>query len=141
MRALIDPIAPVPAFHSTAVTPYFNFNQDDWLMSAVASIKAIAALPHDWNSYGAPPLTAAATNHALELALGMSRSMPEPRIAPVAGGGLQFEWTLGPGALELEVMPDGAIEYLRVYPDDAMREGRLQVSLDTVSKQVRTLLE
>lgn len=138
---IADPVRPAPAFYSTSVTPYFL--REDWLISAINDIVEIGHLPANWNSYDSPPLTTDARKQALELALKFShQSLPEPLIAPVSGGGVQFLWTIGPKELELEVMPDGAIEFLRVYGDDTMREGRIDPKLaDHLSEQVRWLVE
>jgi hypothetical protein len=136
-----DPMLPAPAFYSTQVTPYFN--RPDWLMSAVGDIVEIAHLAANWNSYGSPQLTPAAKGQAVELALKLSHlGLPEPLVAPVSGGGVQFVCSLGPRALELEVLPDGAIDYLRVYGDDTMKEGRINPALaDHLREQVRWLVE
>ena len=89
-------------------------------------------------------LTPAAKAQALDVAIGLSHKyMPEPLVAPVAGGGVQFAWTIGPRSLELEVLPDGAIEFLLVYPDHTMREGRINPAMpvEHVTEQVRWLVE
>jgi hypothetical protein len=37
---------------------------------------------------------------------------PIPAFVPTSGGGVQFEWTVGERELEIEVYPDGTIQYL-----------------------------
>jgi hypothetical protein len=141
MTVTLDPIRSAPAFVATAVTPYFL--RQDWLLSAINDIVEIGHLPTNWNSYNAPQLTTIAKGEALGLALNLSHiDLPEPVIAPVAGGGLQFVWSIGPKSLELEVMPDGAVEFLRVYANDTMREGRIDPGLaDHITQQCRWLVE
>jgi hypothetical protein len=139
---MIDAVKSVPGFYSTTVTPYFH--RPAWLMSAINDVVEISQMPQNWNSYNSPPLTQEAKAQAYDVLIGLStKYIPEPSIAPVAGGGVQFAWTLGPRSLELEVLPDGAIEYLLVYSDKTMREGRInpEVASERLTDQVRWLVE
>lgn len=138
---IADPVRSAPAFIDTVVTPYFL--REDWLISAVAQIAEISQLPEDWNSYQSARLTPEAQEMAFELALNFShQGLPEPIIAPVAGGGLQFSWSLGLRSLEFEILPDGSIEFLRVYGDDTMREGRISaIPTEHLKEQVRWLTQ
>jgi hypothetical protein len=61
---------------------------------------------------------------------------PEPRVVPVPGGGLQFEWQTATRELELEVLPDGSVEFLTVAGEH-MQEG--PVSSDQ-AEEVRRLI-
>ncbi len=134
-------IPPAPAFYATAVTAYFL--QPDWLIAAVNDLVEIGRLPENWNSYGSPALTEPAKRQAFDVALKLSRmGVPEPQIAPVSGGGVQFTCNVGVQSLELEVLPDGAVDFLRVYDDDTMKEGRIKVGFaDQLNQQVRWLME
>ncbi len=75
----------------------------------------LARLQRDWDSYGSPPLQPAALGAASRaLAVAVEENAPLPFIGPVAGGGVQFEWEAGGRALEITLLPDGAVEYLAV---------------------------
>lgn len=39
--------------------------------------------------------------------------MPEPSVSPVSGGGLGFHWRADARDLEIEILPDGRVEYLK----------------------------
>lgn len=78
-------------------------------------ISALTQLPENWDSYGSPCVQRQAIQRAIEvIAAGQAEFTPVPRIVPVAGGGLQIEWDMGPRELEIEVLPDGSIEVLMV---------------------------
>jgi len=82
----------------------------------------LAALPEDWDSYGAPALSPTSIQVARTLLAALSGA-PALRdgievnpihIAPLPVGGVQLEWT-GPRAdLEVEIDPDGRLAYLFV---------------------------
>jgi len=46
-----------------------------------------------------------------------------PRVVPVSGGGLQLEWESGTRGLELEILDDGSVEYLRTERREPRDEG------------------
>ena len=51
-------------------------------------------------------------------------------IAPVSGGGVQIEGQIGARELEIEVLPDGRLEYLRCVDGDAKDEGMIDSITD-----------
>lgn len=77
-------------------------------------IDHLRSLKHDWDSYGADPISPKAIDAAEHLicrsiALLEERGKREPTpyvIAPVADGGVQVEWRGAAGALEVEVAPE-----------------------------------
>src|SRR5947209_16330790 len=115
MSELVRPfmVSVAPEVQWTRVTPYAS---SDWSVDAVNGVGKIAKLPANWDSYGSQPLTGLAKTCAISLAMEFGREdLPAPRVVPISGGGLQFEFTYGPRSLELEVLPDGTIEFLRIY--------------------------
>ena len=87
-------------------------------LAFLASLRRIAELkrlPEDWDSYGSPRIQQLAVQRAVEVvsAVAMEDVRP-PQIVPVSGGGLQIEWTSANRELEIEILPDGSIEYLTV---------------------------
>jgi hypothetical protein len=110
----------------------------------------LAALPDDWDSYGAPPLSATAIRHArgtlLALTeqpdlLGVSGVNPA-HIAPLPSGGVQLEWT-GPRAeIEVEIAPDGKLDCLLIERSGEQRSftEAEDVSAATIIDLVRRVL-
>jgi hypothetical protein len=90
------------------------------LRSARETLDEIAQLEDDWDSYGALRPTAAAVS-AGHLLLGalwdqLGYLVDEGTIpwaaAPLADGGVQFEWRGPGGAIEVEIGPRGTMNYL-----------------------------
>ena len=67
----------------------------------------------------------------------VSRRCGAPFVSPVPGGGVQLERQHGQRALELEALPDGSAQFLRVE-GETMQEGPLDPNEPT---QVRTHLQ
>jgi len=113
----------------------------DWFLSSVNTVMALSKLPPGWDSYGSEPVSGEASTQALRvLSLLSGQRSTTPHIGPVAGGGLQMEWTNDHRALELEVRPDGSVEFLRVYDDDRMEEGQIAPDrVDYLRQQVSWL--
>lgn len=108
-----------------------------WTRDVTAKLDAIAALPHNWDGDGGDPVPHRIVTAAGELLLPLARMQPPvPRIAPVLGGGLQFEWHIGDRELEIEIMPDGTIEYLTAEGGRVQENGLPQFS----TGEVKTLV-
>ena len=101
-------------------------------------ILGLRELPDDWDSYGSPPIDDRAVACGLVLLIQAEQeNAPAPQVCPVPGGGVQLEWQNGPRALELEALPDGSAQFLRV-DGDTMDEGPVELH---GLPQVRTLLQ
>lgn len=85
-----------------------------WVADCALRISEFARLPQDWDSHGSNPVTVDALKTAL---LFISESplelIPEPSVSPVPGGGLGFHWQADGRDLEIEILPDGRVEYLK----------------------------
>lgn len=90
------------------------------------TVDSLAHLPRGWDTYGSRPIQSQAVQGALFL-LGVAERMglPAPRISPVSGGGIQLDWTGTRRDLEVEILPDGSVEYLKVESGDQLQEGSL----------------
>lgn len=119
---------PVTNAQLSTIMPLF------WATPAFAeslrAISELAQLPENWDTYGSPRVQQPAVQRAVEvLAASQADYTHPPRIIPVAGGGLQIEWDMGPRELEIEVLPDGSIEVLMVE-GEMMIERPLPVGQD-----------
>lgn len=83
------------------------------LAGVVARIRELELMPSGWDGVGGPPIQIAAVRKAIHL-LGSLRAeqLPEVIVAPVTGGGLQLEWRRPGREAEIEILPDGSVEYL-----------------------------
>lgn len=101
-----------------------------WETQAVKGVLRIQKLPSNWDSYGSPAPTRKAVDASLMLLWQIIRlgleDLPVPHVVPVSGGGIQLEWQVGRRELELEVLPDGSAEFLKVEDGDPITEGPLE---------------
>ena len=73
----------------------------------------LAALPPDWNSYGAGPLSPTALTAARAIvSTGMTMDLPQPHISPAAGGSVEIEWDTNHAELLIDVDPHYGTTYL-----------------------------
>jgi hypothetical protein len=85
---------------------------NDWRATAASILAELAQLPANWDGYSSPPLQPVVLRVAKDLLREIRPGhAPAPHIAPVTGGGLAFSWHLPPRAHELEILPDGLLEY------------------------------
>jgi hypothetical protein len=121
------------------VTPMGNVR--DWYDEALTSLARISALNDNWDGYGSPPLQQTAKDVAAKLLLLLSRfTRLAPHIAPVSGGGLQLEWVYDNRELELEVLPNGDIEFLAILETGDMFDDRLSDWEGQVTQLVHWLI-
>ncbi len=84
-------------------------------VDALRTISNLMRLPDNWDSYGSPRIKQVAVQGAVEVLIAADgEDPPPPRIVPISGGGLQIEWGAGVRELEIEMLPDGSIEFLKV---------------------------
>jgi len=100
-----------------------------WLRASQRQISELAQLADNWDSYGSPPLQPAAIEHASEALDCLSTlQLPSPQIFPVPGGGIQLEFEKDRRELQIEFLPDGSIEYLKIASNGEMLEGSIPLS-------------
>lgn len=85
-------------------------------------IDSFASLEANWDSYGAEQIDPGVIDHAKRLirsiALLVPDHTPAPSVVPTSRGGVQFEWHIGGVDVEIEIHPDGTIEYLLTKPPE-----------------------
>lgn len=95
-----------------------------WLAQAVQKIAELSALPENWDGYGSRSIQQTAVEQASSLLPGLaSFNLPAPQIFPVPGGGIQLEFQQEARELEIEILPDGSMEYLTMNEEGQMSEG------------------
>lgn len=100
--------------HSNSGVEVFPIIQTTWRTGLVEKISRYRLLPHNWNSYGSPPPSLATIQKAIWFVSSLlDEKQPRPRVNPVSGGGIQFEWSFDEREVEIEFMPDGAVQYLK----------------------------
>jgi hypothetical protein len=107
---------------ATSLISYINL----WLEDSQDELHKLKELPENWDSYGSPRIKDVSVKTTADLLINLAKlGMPKPYLFPVSGGGLQLEWQQSNRELEIEVLPDGRIEYLKVYEDGKMTESTI----------------
>ena len=97
----------------SALSPATNFSAlGPRARATLEAVRAVRDLPAGWDGYGSPSLTPSALRTAAYLVTQVEILESPPHVAPVPGGGIQLEWTLGDRELEIEVTPEGDVLYL-----------------------------
>lgn len=111
-----------------------------WRESVIEKLSSYRSLPHNWNSYGSPPPSTLAIQKAIGfVSVLLDDSQPRPRVTPVSGGGIQFDWSFGKRELEIEFLPNGTIKY--IFSPDWDSDG-IEDTIDSVTiSEVARLFE
>jgi hypothetical protein len=106
--------------------------ENDWRSALLGKILGFRSLRQDWNSYGSSPPSESAIRQAVRFVALMENQDPRPRVLPVSGGGIQFEWSCGTRELEVEVLENGNVEFLKVPDRESVGEEGNIGSLDRI---------
>ncbi len=97
-----------------------------WYTRAVQTVMRLADQAENWDGYGSLNIQIPARTRANELLAILSiNGASAPHIAPLSGGGLQFEWEFAGRELELEILPTGDIDFLTTSPNGEMLQGEV----------------
>ncbi len=89
----------------------------------------LSELPENWDGYGSPGIQPVVKETASDLIETLHKAgAPMPHFAPVSGGGIQLEWRKKNRELELEILPNGEIAFLKAPEPGEMEEGILPLS-------------
>jgi len=98
-------------------------------------LRSLTRLGQNWDGYNSKPISQQALRAADDvLQKGSQYKIGNPRVAPVTGGGVELEWTMGKVDLEVEVLPDGSLEFVRT-----LKDGRMEDNNDLPADDVRSL--
>jgi hypothetical protein len=87
------------------------------------ALEALKSLPADWSGSGAVPIDRQVIRAAELFILSLpSNVTATPRVMPMMGGRLQFEWHRGNRSLELEFESSDRVHYLKWDSDAGVEE-------------------
>lgn len=99
-----------------------------WLAKAKYDIDRIMLLPENWDSYGSPSIPEVLYKNAENFLRSLEVEHIEPPfVAPVSGGGIQFEWHNDDRDLEIEFVQFNVFGYLKVTANEPIAEGQFSV--------------
>ena len=92
---------------------------------SLTKLLAMLELAANWDSYGSAPPSKITVAHSIQLLANlfkhfqsMNENLPEPFVAPVPDGRIQFEWESNKNEIEVCIDDDGNMEYL-FFPGNA----------------------
>ncbi|MBI2195029.1 MAG: hypothetical protein HYU36_23860 [Planctomycetes bacterium] len=114
----------------------------DWLVETLKKIERLSQLSANWDSYGAQPVKAEILGLSIRLLGSLEgESLPNPLVSAGSAGTVDFEWQFQGRELEVEILDQDRVEYLKVYPDGRMEEGEISPNFpDGLRRLIRWLL-
>lgn len=99
-----------------------------WLAKAKYDLDRIIDLPENWDSYGSPPIPEVLYKNAENFLRSLEvENIEAPFVAPISGGGIQFEWQNKARELEIEFVQSNVFGYLKIIGDEPIDEGQFAV--------------
>jgi len=99
-----------------------------WLIKAKYDLNRVANLPENWDSYGSPSVAVELLSNAENFLDALNaEDIHPPFVAPVSGGGIQFEWQNKARELEIEFVQSNVFGYLKIIDDEPIDEGQFSV--------------
>ncbi len=125
---------------SSVTLPSEEATVANWQRRVLGALLRLRRLPQSWDTYGSPQLQQGAQESAADLiALLALHKPPIPHVAPVPGGGVQFEWEFENRALEIEVLADGTVEFLAIDEKGSTAEGSIAETHNQVPRLIHWL--
>jgi len=116
-------VAPISPNQWSRVAPLGSVA--DWYLDSLETVRRLGNMPENWDGYRSPSIPVRATIAAgYVLSVVAEHMITPPHIAPVPGGGIQLEWDRDYRSLELEIQPNGQLEFL-VSEGDEIIDGSL----------------
>ncbi len=101
-----------------------------WVLESLAKLAKLGELRDNWDGYGSARIQPSALTSARKLVAYMGfQDLSPPHVSPVSGGAIGLHWRVGSRELELTVLRDGQIEYLKVLHQDLEREDAMQAGV------------
>lgn len=94
----------------TAATSLTEIELPDWLYEFAEAMRRLLALPSGWDSYGALRIKPEVALHAFEVLSALSITRDQlPTFVPRSDGGIQLEWHVLSGDMEIIIRPSGKV--------------------------------
>jgi len=108
---------PVMPVYLITTTPEIPAEGNEWIKGVLPRLNRVADLKDNWDAEGSPRPDPAVIEAAKRLLSRLQDSLlgavPIPFVCPIAGGGIQFEWTCSQKHLEIELLDASNIAFLK----------------------------
>lgn len=102
---------------------------NDWQIAAMKGIYKVQALEPNWDNEGGEPPSQEVVSFAKAIITSLPfEDLQISSVFPTPCGGIQFEWSEGQKELELEILPDCSLEFLKVENGRPAGEGPIAIS-------------
>lgn len=120
-RSVERPAIPEPiAVTDLTTVPGVRADGHDWLVQSLRRLDSVAGLSPDWDGEGSLPPDAQIVASAANLLQYLQRDdVPVPFICPIAGGSIQLEWSLRGREVEMELLDERTVAFLRAEETSA----------------------
>lgn len=124
-------------------SPVRTLDVNDWFKEAIDRISGLGKLQGNWDTFGSRRVSGRAISKAKFLLSNLDvEDLPRPHIAALPDGGVGFHWRIADRDLEIEIDPEGSMQYLKTVvgegpmdPEDADLPTDVQPALDwTIGK-------
>ena len=108
--------------------------EPEWLDKSIENLEKLKDLEPNWNSYDSVSIDHDLIFRAKTLLESVSISgIPEPFVAPVSSGGINFEWDMPLRYLSIKIRPEG-VRFFCVKKDknEEKEKGLVEDGLDSV---------
>lgn len=101
-----------------------SFGLNEWQTQNLKGLFRLKRLGDNWDGDDSPRPSTIALDSASELLVSLPfEDLPTPFVSPTSLGGVQLEWTQNGRELEIEILPDGSMEFLTVVNGTPQNEG------------------
>lgn len=102
-----------------------SFDLNELQTKTMKGLLRVNMLADNWDGEGSPRPSHIARYLAAELLRSLIlEGMPTAFVSPTSMGGVQLEWTQNGRELEIEILPDGTLEFLTVVNGNPQDEGQ-----------------
>jgi len=108
--------------------------EPEWLDECINKLEGFKDLELNWDSYGGLPIDHDLILQGKALLESISvADIPEPFVAPVSSGGINFEWDMPLRYLSIKIRPEG-VRFFCVKKDEneEKEKGLIEDGLDSV---------
>jgi hypothetical protein len=104
------------------------FGLKQWQSEAIKGVYKVRALKPDWDGEGGQPPSSDVGRTALAIISYLSsEDLPPPFVAPTPQGGISLEWVAKDRELELELLPELKLLFLKTQSDEPIEEGQTDI--------------